>query len=473
MRIAESSINMGSARLYSQTGSRAGSKTNSSFLEEIKGAAKSRTKDSDGFSFSNTDNGMSGNDLFENTYGYGKNLERMNGNSISEADSEMTPATQFQNMLLSLILARFKGAGLFGGGAMQQITTYQEYESTEFHADGVARTEDGRTIRFNVDIMMSRSYREYMNVYAPNIQSALCDPLVINVGSDVADIRDQKFMFDIDADGKKDSISMLGRGSGFLALDKNGDGTINDGSELFGTKSGDGFADLREYDSDGNGWIDENDAVFEKLRVWCKDENGEDILMNLKEADIGAIYLGAQSTEFTLHGMDGATDGVIRSTGLFLRESGSVSTMQHVDMAVGSEGEEAEEIQALQGTVQTVSFTVSSSSETRRSETSRSQARRRDSLTQKRAVEKKEAAELKKKRELEREASRELTKEHFDRQYERSQNAEELAKMHEEGRHNMEKYFSERFRKMEEERQFLEEDPIDRLFEDTGIYSFI
>ena len=162
---------------------------------------------------------------------------------------------------------------------------------------------------------------EYMNVSIPTMADALCDPLVVNIGSDTADVRDQTFKFDLDADGTEDEISMLGKGSGFLALDKNGDGKINDGSELFGTKSGDGFGDLREYDSDGNGWIDENDDVFSKLKVWCKDENGKDILMDLKEADIGAIFLGEQQTEFSLGGADGYRDGVIRSTGVFLRES--------------------------------------------------------------------------------------------------------------------------------------------------------
>ena len=55
---------------------------------------------------------------------------------------------------------------------------------------------------------------------------------------------------------------MLGKGSGFLALDKDGNGKIDDGNELFGTKSSDGFGDLREYDSDGSGWIDENDEIL-------------------------------------------------------------------------------------------------------------------------------------------------------------------------------------------------------------------
>ncbi len=121
-------------------------------------------------------------------------------------------------------------------------------------------------------------------------------------------------------------------------MDKDGNGKIDDGSELFGTKSGDGFGELREYDSDGNGWIDENDEIFSKLKVWCKDENVNDVLMDLKEADIGAIYLGEQRTEFILGGVDGYRDGVIRSTGVFLRESGGAGTIQHVDLSVKQNG---------------------------------------------------------------------------------------------------------------------------------------
>ena len=104
--------------------------------------------------------------------------------------------------------------------------TYEEYEETQFHADGRAKTDDGRTIDFSIDIMMSRSYMEYMNVQIPSVQNALCDPLVVNIGMSTANIRDQKFRFDIDADGTEDDISMPGKGSGFLALDINGDGII-------------------------------------------------------------------------------------------------------------------------------------------------------------------------------------------------------------------------------------------------------
>lgn len=271
--------------------------------------------------------------------GYFKDIGKIESGSLFGTG---TGASDFHNSTLTAVLNRIASFGMMGGagtgGYSYNMPSYSETEETGFHADGRAYTEDGRTIDFNVDILMSRSYMEYMNVNIPTIADALCDPLVVNIGSDTADVRDQTFKFDLDVDGKEDEISMLGKGSGFLALDKNGNGKIDDGSELFGTKSGDGFADLREYDSDGNGWIDENDEVFSKLKVWCKDENGKDILMDLKQADIGAIYLGVSQTEFTLGGADGYRDGVIRSTGVFLRESTGAGTVQHVDLSLKQNG---------------------------------------------------------------------------------------------------------------------------------------
>lgn len=233
------------------------------------------------------------------------------------------------------------GTGSAGGFLQGMINTYSEKEETGFHADGRASTEDGRTIDFDVDVRMSRSYSEYVQFKQGSVMTMwddLCDPLIVNTGGDTADVSDKTFKFDLDADGKEDEISILGKDSGFLALDKNDNGKIDDGTELFGVKSGDGFGDLREYDSDGNGWIDENDEVFSRLRLWRRDENGNDVLADLKKADIGAIYLGNQQTEFTLGGTDGYRDGVIRSTGVFLRESTGVGTIQHVDLSLKQNG---------------------------------------------------------------------------------------------------------------------------------------
>lgn len=225
-----------------------------------------------------------------------------------------------------------------GGTLWQKISvasgSVTEFESTTFVSQGVVQTEDGRSIDFNVGFSMSRACEaEFNSMTVSNY--ILTDPLVINLNTDMTEISDQKFFFDIDSDGKKEEISELGKGSGFLALDKNGDGVINDGNELFGTQSGDGFKDLAAYDGDGNGWIDENDNIFSKLKVWMKDEDGNDVLLDLKEADIGAIYLGNADTEYSFKDESLNTNAVLRKTGVYLKEStGKVGTVSHVDLAV-------------------------------------------------------------------------------------------------------------------------------------------
>ena len=209
-----------------------------------------------------------------------------------------------------------------------------EVENTAFSTNGVARTADGREISFNVELEMSRSFMAVNESYVQSIE-ILRDPLVINLGSEVASLSDQKFYFDIDADGKMDEISYLEGNSGFLALDKNNDGEINDGSELFGTKSGDGFKDLAMYDEDGNGWIDEADSVFDNLKIWTKNSDGTDSLIAIGKAGVGAIYLGSATTQFSINSLDdNSTNGVIKKTGVFLKENGSVGTIQHIDLAI-------------------------------------------------------------------------------------------------------------------------------------------
>lgn len=214
-----------------------------------------------------------------------------------------------------------------------QETFFEETESTSFSTVGTVRTADGREINFNVNVGMSREFQEYYRDDLELASFTMCDPLVINLDTDVAQLQDQTFYFDIDADGKPDEVSQLGAGSGYLALDKNGDGSVNDGSELFGTASGNGFADLAKYDEDGNGWIDENDAVWEKLKIWAKDQNGNDVLYRLADKGVGAICLQNASTDFTQKGLGGQTLGAVRSTGVFLYENGNVGTVQHVDVA--------------------------------------------------------------------------------------------------------------------------------------------
>lgn len=206
-----------------------------------------------------------------------------------------------------------------------------EYEKTEFQGEGIIQTQDGREISFDVNLSMSREFYSEQNVHI-RAGDALKDPLVVNFVGNAAEVTQRDFHFDIDADGLEDQIGFVGPGSGFLALDKNGDGQINDGSELFGALSGDGFADLASYDSDGNNWIDEKDDIYESLRIWSRNQLGEEQLMGLGQAGVGAFYLGHIETLFSVKDGDNAMLGQVKETGLAVMESGQVVTMQQLDL---------------------------------------------------------------------------------------------------------------------------------------------
>lgn len=112
--------------------------------------------------------------------------------------------------------------------------------------------------------------------------------------------------FDIDSDGRKELMSWTDRGEGFLALDRNGNGRIDDGGELFGNHTPlsqggtaiNGYLALAELDTlalGGNedGFIDSVDFAFQSLMIWSDlNHNGlsePQELMSLETAGITRI----------------------------------------------------------------------------------------------------------------------------------------------------------------------------------------
>lgn len=215
----------------------------------------------------------------------------------------------------------------------QMRETTQESASMSFSSTGKVTTSDGKIINFGVELNVSRSFVSEKSI-SIKAGDALIDPLVVNYGQASAELTSNKFSFDLDNDGKNDSISFVKSGSGFLVFDKNQDGVVNNGSELFGPNSGNGFMELAAYDTDGNNWIDENDEIYNKLQIWTKDAGGQDQLLAIGQAGIGAIYLGSVKSAFTLKGESNQTLGQIQQTGIFLREDGTAGTVQHVDISV-------------------------------------------------------------------------------------------------------------------------------------------
>jgi hypothetical protein len=206
-------------------------------------------------------------------------------------------------------------------------------ESLKFSAQGNVKTQDGNSIDFSLAFSMQSSSKIHESI-SLKAGDALIDPLVLNFGADVITISDIKHDFDLDLNGKSDTFSFVGSGSGFLALDKNNDGFINDGSELFGPTLGNGFEELSAYDDDGNNWIDENDAIFNQLVIWTKDEQNKEHIFSLKDKNVGALYLNSAQTPFELKNSNGNSQALMKESSIYLKENGGVSTLQEIDLKI-------------------------------------------------------------------------------------------------------------------------------------------
>lgn len=164
-------------------------------------------------------------------------------------------------------------------------------------------------------------------------------PLILDLDGDGVETTSlaNGVFFDHDGNGFAEQSGWVGKDDGLLVLDRNGNSTIDDGSELFGNnttlangnKAANGFAALRELDSNLDGVIDANDAAYANLRVW-KDADGDGItdegeLLTLEEAGIARIALNYTNTATT-----DANGNQHLQTGSFTRSDGSTATITDV-----------------------------------------------------------------------------------------------------------------------------------------------
>lgn len=141
-----------------------------------------------------------------------------------------------------------------------------------------------------------------------------CTPIVIHLGRGSVQLSglDDPVRFDMDGDGSLEVLSWTGRQSdtAFLVYDRNGDGAISQGYELFGNftpqpspdgEPWNGFRALAAFDLEwlgGNedGWITAEDQYFDELLLWFDDDHDgvsqEHELFTLEDYAIEAIELG-------------------------------------------------------------------------------------------------------------------------------------------------------------------------------------
>lgn len=259
-------------------------------------------------------------------------LEEMTGQKVRFFRPQVLQAPDTTVTLPETVPAP-NGAGY--GLDYQRISQYSESEATSFQAKGLIKTSDGQEIAFNLNLIMQR---QYQTTHTTRLQlgdaARVVDPLVIQFAGTAAQLSDQRFEFDLNTDGATELINAPQHGSGFLVLDRNGDGKINAGNELFGPNSGDGFKELARFDSNQDAWLDEQDPIFAELQVWSDPQLGAGTLRRLSATGIGAVYLNAANTPFEIKDQDNRLLGQVRSTSIALTETGQVQSVQQIDLTV-------------------------------------------------------------------------------------------------------------------------------------------
>ncbi len=164
------------------------------------------------------------------------------------------------------------------------------------------------------------------------------DPLIIDFGTsgiDLCSLADG-VNFDLDNNGYAEKTAWIGTEDGFLALDRNGNGVVDNGGELFGDQvdigegrlSSSGFEALSILDDNGDELIDEQDDCYSKLLIWVDaNHNG------YSEADELHSLSYHEIKEIQLNHTEGSV--VDESTGTMMAEFATVVYQNGAEATIG------------------------------------------------------------------------------------------------------------------------------------------
>jgi hypothetical protein len=183
---------------------------------------------------------------------------------------------------------------------------------------------------YNIDHTVNDLWQAFKNWVAPRR-----DPLVLDLDGDGIETlgitSTTQVLFDYDGDGVKTGTGWIKGDDGFVVLDRNGNGTIDNGGELFGdqtlvngVKAVDGFAALSAEDTNHNGKFDAGDTNFTKVRIW-QDTNSDGIsqageLHTLSELGVASVNLTSTTSNTVSNG------NVQIAKGTFTKTNGDTGT---------------------------------------------------------------------------------------------------------------------------------------------------
>ncbi|WP_199930431.1 hypothetical protein [Sedimenticola thiotaurini] len=172
------------------------------------------------------------------------------------------------------------------------------------------------------------------------------DPLTLDLDDDGLETTgidpNNPILFDHDGDGTANATGWVKPDDGYLVFDRNENGLIDNGTELFGDSTplldengevvgnaADGFAALAAEDTNNDGNVDAGDANWDKLRVWqdlnSDGKTDEDELKTLEEVGIAGFHVGKEENTQVL-----ANGNAVADLGSYIRTDGSKGTLGEV-----------------------------------------------------------------------------------------------------------------------------------------------
>ena len=137
---------------------------------------------------------------------------------------------------------------------------------------------------------MSLSTTQFAAISSNDVTALMfASPIILDLNGDGVQTKSVSagVQFDINGIGQKVSTGWVAGGDGLLVMDRNRDGIINGGTELFGQgttlangqKAGNGYVALSEIDSNADGIMNASDAKFADLMVWV-DSDADGVSQN-------------------------------------------------------------------------------------------------------------------------------------------------------------------------------------------------
>jgi T1SS-143 domain-containing protein len=257
-------------------------------------------------------------------------------NDFAEAD--VLQLASNANVATAVSYIRSNAAAIFGSdtGSVVAFEATIDGVAHVFIYQRVGNAGSNETNDLLIDLANPTGWTTLSDLFGTAIVAA-ADPIVIDLdgnGYTFSSLGDG-VAFDLDADGARDKVAWNTSGDGMLAMDVNGNGVIDNGSELFTPWfNGGGFANgseaLASLDSNGDGVIDAGDAAFANLVIW-QDANGDGVsdageLKTLAEHGIVSLSAGTTPAEDIIDGQS------VVGEGGFTRADGSTGSYVEVEL---------------------------------------------------------------------------------------------------------------------------------------------